>query len=99
MQLSVDGEVVVALLQVTREEYFATQFQIDVVCDTNVDDAQESLVALLELALVKDLNGEDGGIGDSNVKAVVPVGVQRLFDYSANREERERETEKVRCYA
>ena len=36
------------------------QFQINDICDSDVHDAEKPLVAFLEFALVKDLNGDDG---------------------------------------
>jgi hypothetical protein len=36
------------------------EIQIEHVANTDVDDAEESLVPSLELALVEDLNGNDG---------------------------------------
>lgn len=39
-----------------------TQLKVNDIRDTNVDHTQEALVPLLELALVKDLDGNDGRI-------------------------------------
>jgi len=36
------------------------QFQINNICDSNVHNAEEPLITLLEFALVKNLNGDDG---------------------------------------
>ena len=40
------------------------QFQINNICDSNVHDAEEPLIAFLELALVKNLNGDNGRLLD-----------------------------------
>ena len=40
------------------------QFQINDISDSNVHDAEKSLVTFLELSLVKDLNRNDGGFLD-----------------------------------
>ena len=36
------------------------QFQINNICDSDVHNAEEPLITLLEFALVKYLNGDDG---------------------------------------
>lgn len=41
-----------------------TEVEIKHIADTNVDNAKEALIAFLELALVKDLDGDDGGVLD-----------------------------------
>ena len=41
-----------------------TQFQVNGVANANVDNSEESLIATLELALVKDLNGDNRGLFD-----------------------------------
>lgn len=46
----------------------AAQLQIDHICDTDVNDAQEALVPLLELLLVEDLHRNDRGVGDGSVQ-------------------------------
>lgn len=76
----------------------AAGVQVNDAPDAHVDDAQEALVLLLELLLVKDLNceyavfgdapgewlavGVGGQGGDVHVEALVPVGVQRLLDHA-----------------
>ena len=40
------------------------QFQINNVCDSNVHDAEEPLITLLEFALVKNLDGDNGRLLD-----------------------------------
>lgn len=42
----------------------ATQVQVEDICNTDVDDAEEALVPFLELALVEDLDGDDGRVLD-----------------------------------
>lgn len=44
---------------------FAAELEVNVICDTDIDDTEESLVALLELFLIKDLDRNDGRVGDS----------------------------------
>ena len=39
-----------------------TQLKVNHICYTNVDDTQETLIPLLELALVKYLDGNDRGV-------------------------------------
>lgn len=39
-----------------------SQLQVQHVAHTNVDDSKETLIALLELALVEDLDGNNRGI-------------------------------------
>jgi len=46
------------------------QFQINNVCDSNVHNAEKPLITLLEFALVKNLNGDNGRFLDV-------AGVQR----------------------
>lgn len=75
-----NDELVVGFLELTREESFAAEFQIKLIRDSDVDDAQETLVLFLELLLVKYLHGDDGRVGHLKVEAVVPVRVQSLFD-------------------
>ena len=36
-----------------------TKLEVDDIADFDVDDAEETLIALLELALVEDLDGDD----------------------------------------
>ena len=38
----------------------ASELEVEDVADTDVDDAEEALVPPLELALVEDLDGDDG---------------------------------------
>ena len=38
------------------------KLEVDHICDTDVDHAQKTLIPFLELALVEDLDGNDGGI-------------------------------------
>lgn len=52
---------------------------MDDIADTDIDDAEEALVLLFELFLVKDLDDEDGIFGRQKQKGFVPVGVQGLF--------------------
>lgn len=40
------------------------QFQINNICDSNVHDAEEPLITLLEFALVKNLDGDNGRLLD-----------------------------------
>jgi hypothetical protein len=40
------------------------QFQINNVCNSNVHNTKEPLIALLEFVLVKNLNGDDGRLVD-----------------------------------
>lgn len=75
-----NDEVVVGLFELLVEQTLASELEVEDVSDADVDDTEEALVALLELLLVKDLDGDDGRIGDVDVEAVVPVGVQGLFD-------------------
>ena len=42
----------------------AAEFKIDVIAHSNVYDTEEALIPLLELALVKDLNCDDGRVFD-----------------------------------
>ena len=35
------------------------QLQVKHIADTNIDDSEETLIPLLELPLVKDLDGDD----------------------------------------
>lgn len=44
----------------TARRTMTAQFQINDICDSDVHDAEKPLVAFLEFALVKDLNGDDG---------------------------------------
>jgi len=53
----------------------STQLEVNHIGDTNVDHAQEALIPLLELALVKDLNGNDRGVFREDVEALIPVRV------------------------
>lgn len=39
-----------------------SQLQVQHIAHTNVDDSKETLIALLELALVEDLDGNNRGI-------------------------------------
>ena len=40
----------------------AAKLEVDHICDTDVDHTQKTLIPFLELALVEDLDGNDGGI-------------------------------------
>ena len=40
----------------------SAKFEIDSVSGTNVNNAQESLIPSLKLALIENLNSDDGGI-------------------------------------
>lgn len=42
----------------------ATKIEVDDIADTNVDDAEETLVPLLKLPLVKDLYSNHRGVLD-----------------------------------
>lgn len=42
----------------------STQFQVENVADSDIDNSKKTLVASLELALVKYLDSDDGGILD-----------------------------------
>ena len=73
-----------------------THVEVKNIADTNVDDAEEALITFLELALVKDLNGDDRRLfdhtarnsdtskinidNDVHVETFVPVRVQSLLD-------------------
>ena len=46
----------------------STQFKVENVADSDIDNSKKTLVASLELALIKYLNSDDGGILDSAVK-------------------------------
>ena len=43
-----------------------TELQIQDIADTDIDDSEEALVPSLELALVEDLHGDDGGVLDGS---------------------------------
>ena len=45
-----------------------TKLEVDDIADFDVDDAEETLIALLELALVEDLDCNHGGVLDSTRK-------------------------------
>lgn len=49
------------------------------IADADVDDAQETLILLLELLLVEDLDRQYAVLVCAEVKALVPVGVQGPF--------------------
>ena len=69
----------------------SAELKIQHIADTNVDDAKESLVPLLEFALVEDLNGDNRVVlhgadvpsehrrnvreQDAHVETLIPVGV------------------------
>lgn len=77
-----------------------SHLQIDDIGDTNVDNAQEALIPLLELALVEDLYRNDGRVfhgsaktvrrelnrclGSLHVKALIPVRIQSLLDHACS---------------
>jgi hypothetical protein len=44
-----------------------TKLEIDGVAGSDVDDTQKALVPSLELALIENLDGDDGGLGDITV--------------------------------
>lgn len=44
--------------------------------DGNVDHAQESLILLLELLLIKDLDRDDTAVLDHDIESFVPVRIQ-----------------------
>ena len=45
-----------------------TQFEVENVADSDVDNSKKTLVASLELALIKYLDSDDGGILDGAVQ-------------------------------
>ena len=74
------------------------ELQVQYIADTDVHNAEETLIALLELTLVEYLHSDNGGILDSargpsekhiqtricdaHVEALVPVRVQRLLNHT-----------------
>ncbi|KAI3481094.1 hypothetical protein L1887_56668 [Cichorium endivia] len=79
-ELAVHDEIVVGFFELLVEQTLSAKFEVENVGDADVDHAQEALIALLELLLVEDLDSDDGGVGDGDIEAVVPVRVERLFD-------------------
>lgn len=79
-ELAMYDHVVVGLFEVAREHFISTSVQVDDRPYADVDDAEESLVLLLEFLLVEDLDRENAFFVHSHVEALVPVGVQRLLD-------------------
>lgn len=73
-------EVVVGLFELLIEQTLSAKLEIKHIGDTNVDNPEKALVALLEFLLIKDLDSNNGRIGDIDIKAVVPVRVQGLLD-------------------
>ena len=73
-----------------------TQLEVEHIPNTHIDNAQKPLITALELALVKDLNGDDRRLfdhtarnsdtskinidNDVHVETFVPVRVQSLLD-------------------
>ena len=74
-------KIVVRALEIPGEQCLAAELEVYDLGDADIDNAEEALVALLELLLVEDLDGDDGRVSDGDVKRVVPVGVERLFDH------------------
>jgi len=79
-KLAVDDHVVVGLFEIARKHLIPARVEVYHRPYADIDDAQEALVLLLELLLVKDLNREDALFVHFHVEALVPVGVQRLLD-------------------
>jgi hypothetical protein len=71
----VHHKVIVGLFQIQRQHFVPTQFKVENVADSDVDDSKKTLVASLELALIKYLDSDDGGILDGDVEALVPVWI------------------------
>lgn len=59
----------------------AAQLEIDHICDTDIDDAQEALIPLLELLLIKDLHCNDRRVGDSAAGGRGKRGRYRQYRY------------------
>ena len=73
-------EVVVGLFQVPREQCLASEFKINHIGHTDIDNTEKSLVAFLKFFLVEDLNCYNGSIVDRYIERVIPVRVQCFLD-------------------
>lgn len=75
-----NDQVIGRLLQVSCKHLVLPRREVHYVSNSNIDDAQKSLVLLLELLLIKDLHGEDALFVGAEIKALVPVWIQCSLD-------------------
>lgn len=61
----------------------STQLKIENVADSDIDNSKKTLVASLELALVKYLDSDDGGILDSTADTRYEKSVFRAHTHPA----------------
>lgn len=71
-------QIIGRFLEVPREHLIiGVGAQLNDISYANVDDSKKALVLLLELFLVKDLDGENTVFTDFKVETLIPVWIQR----------------------
>lgn len=55
----------------------SAQVEVKSVCDWDVDNAEETLILLLEFLLIKDLDCDDARVLDVDIKRLVPIWAHR----------------------
>lgn len=77
-----NDELIIRSFEISSEGVFASKIEIDGLSDRNVDYSQETLILLLELLLIEDLDSEDTPVFDVNIERLVPIRVQCFLDCS-----------------